>query len=208
MWAYRVDRSLSLLGGAITDGGSLLDWMHRTLRMEGERVTDGEIARVRPNGHGLTVLPFLRGERSPGWATEAAATVHGLRASTTPADIARAALESVAYRFERIYSLLRTVNTRFDEVAAGGAAILELPTWMQIMADVLRAPVVESPAPGATARGVALLVLKALGLVDALDQFPASRGRRFEPRSATAAAYKAGSERHHRLYDMLIKREG
>lgn len=207
LWAYRVNRDLSLVGGAITDGGSLLVWLHHTLRMRGERVLDEEIARVGPDGHGLTVLPFLRGERSPGWATEASATVHGLRASTTPADIARAALESVAYRFQIICSLLQQVNPRFNEVVAGGAAILDLPAWMQIIADVLRVPVMESPDPGTTSRGVALLVLKALGLIESLDALPASQGHRYQPNPDAFYAYAEGMARHKRLYDMLISGE-
>ena len=32
-WCYRVDRRRVVLGGALNDGGSLLDWLRRSLRL-------------------------------------------------------------------------------------------------------------------------------------------------------------------------------
>jgi sugar (pentulose or hexulose) kinase len=48
-----------------------------------------DLARMEPDAHGLTVLPFIAGERSPGWAAEAALTLHGVELQTKPADIAQ-----------------------------------------------------------------------------------------------------------------------
>lgn len=205
LWAYRVDRDHSLMGGAITDGGSLLAWLHKTLRFGGDHLPDEEIARVEPDGHGLTVLPFLRGERSPGWATDASATWHGIRAATTPAEMARAALEAVTYRFYLISQLLDRMSGPYDEVIVGGAAILSLPTWMQMLADVLGKTVVAAPNRGTTARGITVLALKALGAIDSLDALPAQLGDRYEPCPSRSARYQQGLTRHLRLYDMLVR---
>lgn len=204
LWAYRVDRDHSLLGGAITDGGSLLSWLHRTLRLRGEHLLDEEISAVEPDGHGLTVLPFLRGERSPGWATEAAATWHGIRASTTPADMARAGLEALSYRFCLIGRLLDEAGQSFDRVVAGGATITSLPAWMQMLADVLQKPVVPSSSRGTTARGITIMALKALGEIDSYSAFPASIGDPYLPDPAAARRYQQGLDRHTRLYHKLI----
>ena len=37
-----------------------------------------------PDSHGLTVLPLLAGERSPGWQPNASGTVHGIRRQYQP----------------------------------------------------------------------------------------------------------------------------
>jgi gluconokinase len=205
LWAYCIDREFSLLGGAVTDGGSMLDWLHQTIRLTGERITDVELATVDPDGHGLTVLPFLRGERSPGWASDASATWHGVNASTTPADMARAAIEAITFRFTLIAQLLDQSGTEFTEIIAGGAAILRLPTWLQMVADATGKTVVASPERGTTARGVAVLALNALGLMDSLDVLPAT-GERFEyhPDSTAHDIYRSAIERQQDLYARLI----
>jgi gluconokinase len=43
--------------------------------------------------HGLTVLPFIAGERCPGWAGDVRATITGISTVTSALNIARAGLE-------------------------------------------------------------------------------------------------------------------
>jgi gluconokinase len=209
LWSYRVDAGHELLGGAITDGGSLLDWLHSTLRLNGERVQNKDIAAVEPDAHGLTVLPFLRGERSPGWATEAAATWHGVRASTTAPEMARAALEAVTYRLALISELLDDGRPQATEepaeIIAGGTAILNLPAWLQMVADVTGKRVVTSPDRGTTARGVTIMALKALGVLDSLHALPAARKDTYEPDPALSDLYRKARRRHDDLYGILVQ---
>ena len=54
----------------------------------------------------LTVLPFLAGERAPGWRGDRRGAVTGLSLDTTALDIVHAALESVALRLALVYGLL------------------------------------------------------------------------------------------------------
>lgn len=213
LWSYRIDAVHELQGGAITDGGSLLDWLHSTLRLSGERVRNEDIAAIGPDAHGLTVLPFLRGERSPGWATEATATWHGVRASTTAPEMARAALEAVTYRLALISDLLdegrsaasdNTDGGEAGEIVAGGAALLNLPAWLQMVADITGKRVVTSPERGTTARGVTIMALKALGVLDSLHALPATRKDTYMPNPALHEIYQSARHRHIDLYDMLI----
>ena len=51
------------------------------------------VARLPPDAHGLTVLPFLAGERSPDYLPDARAVIAGLRLATTRDEIFRAGLE-------------------------------------------------------------------------------------------------------------------
>jgi gluconokinase len=151
------------------------------------------------------VLPFWGGERSTGWADDARGSVGGLRLSSKPVDILRAALEAVALRFGEIdRSLLRALPNAGDVVATGGA-LLRSPAWMQIMADVLGRPVVASSEPEASSRGAALLALEALGrLEQPLDALAPDADRRFDPIDENVAKYTAAAERQRRLYDALV----
>ena len=201
---YNLSSNRILLGGAVTDAGGLFAWMRNTLDVPDPTTLETELSALSPDGHGLTVLPFLRGERSPGWLDNATGAVIGLRASTSPVDIVRAGLESVAYRFALISDRLGTVVKPEPEIVVGGGAAQSSPTWLQMFADVLNRTVVESGEPETTSRGSAILALHSAGVLDSLDGLPAQRGRRYTPNPASTDAYRAGLERHHTLYHSLL----
>ena len=119
--------------------------MKANLHLENEPEFDASVAGMEPDSHGLTVLPFLAGERAPGWAGHARATIHGLTLATTPRDILRAGLEAVAYRIALVFALLRPVLPADPQVIASGGALLHSPAWLGIIADVLAG---QSSSPG------------------------------------------------------------
>jgi gluconokinase len=204
LWCYRVDSGRVLLGGALSNGGNLYAWLRETLRLGDPEATERELAALPPDGHGLSVLPFLAGERSTGWVPTARAAVSGMSLSTRPIDILRAGLETVAYRFALVHELLAEACPAADEVVATGGALLHSPTWIQIMADVLGVPVRRSAEAEASSRGAALLALEALGILPTLADAPAGFGDTVEPDRERTARYRDGLARHRQLYDALI----
>jgi gluconokinase len=204
LWCYRVDARRVLLGGALSNGGSVYAWLRETLRIDDPGTLEREIAAMAPDAHGLTLLPFLAGERSTGWVASARAAIVGASLATGPVDIVRAALETVAYRFALIHALLAEACPRADEVVATGGALVASPAWTRIMADVLGVPVRASTEPEASSRGAALLALEALGVLPSLAAAPAAFGATVEPDPAHHARYREGLARHRQLYELLI----
>jgi gluconokinase len=204
-WCYRIDERRLVMGGALNDGGSLFDWLRSTLRLPEVAAAEAEIAALEPDGHGLSVLPFWGGERSPGWAEDARGAIVGLRLHTQPSDILRACMEAVALRFGEIDRILSQAMPNAREVVATGGALLHSPTWMQILADVLGRPVLASAEPQASSRGAALLALETLGLLETpLDDLRPDVSRRFEPVPEHTRRYQAAAERQRHLYDALV----
>ncbi len=210
LWAYRLDRHHVVLGAAISNGGLLLSWLADLLRspLDGDDVA--RAATLAPDSHGLTILPFLAGERSPIWNDRATAVIAGLTLHTQREHIIRAAMESVAYRFSRLYDALREVALPDHQIVANGAAILRSPTWLQITADVLAHPLLALP-PGdeASARGAAVAALDALGLapLGSTDD-PAMGASLIRPNAAHFAAYQAGRNRQEQLEHLLFPHGG
>ncbi|GAB4192995.1 MAG: gluconokinase [Roseiflexaceae bacterium] len=200
LWCYRLDRSAVLLGGATSEGGNLYAWMQRALRLEDGPALEQGLAALPPDGHGLTLLPFLAGERSPGWAGDVRATISGLSLTTTPVEILRAALESVAYRFAIILELMGGDS---QTIVAGGGGVAHSPLWLQIIADALGRPVVASAEPETTSRGTALLALHALGVIPS-PAVPAELGCTYDPDPACHRIYQAAIARQRKLYRLLI----
>ena len=205
LWCYRVDGQRSLLGGALSEGGSVFAWMKATLLLENFSELEPSLAGLEPDAHGLTVLPFLAGERSPGWAGWARATIHGLTLATTPLDILQAGLEAVAYRIARVFELLRPVFSADPQVVASGGALLNSPAWLKIMTDVLGEPVSASKVQEASGRGAALLALEALGALPDLQEAPDFVSTALQPDPGHHARYRLAIERQQALYEKLVK---
>jgi gluconokinase len=203
LWCYRIDGRRSLLGGATSEGGNLFAWMRESLRLpEGEQL-ERAIAAVPADSHGLTILPFVAGERSPGYAGNVRATVSGIGARTSTAEIARAGLEAVAYRFGLIAGLLEVAAPAVETVVASGGALLASPCWCQIVADVLGRSLRLSAENEATSRGAALMALEALGIAP-IEALPARLGPAFEPDADRSALYRAAMQRQQELYRALL----
>ncbi|MEJ7567198.1 MAG: gluconokinase [Gaiellaceae bacterium] len=188
LFLYRLDAARVVEGGSLSDGGNLHAWLERTLRLPegGSRVAERE-----PDSHGLTFLPLLGGERSPGWRADARGAIAGLTFDTEPLDLLQAALEGVAYRFAGIADLLPGVL----EVVATGGALDASPDWTQILADVLGRPIYRGEAEG-SARGAAVVALERLG-VRVSTALPAYA---FAPRAERQEAYRLARERQRNLY--------
>ena len=207
LWSYCLDRHRSLLGGATSDGGSVYDWIGKTLQLPDKTELEETLARVEPAAPGLAFLPFLSGERSPGWRDDARASFVGLTLATRPVEMLRAALEAVAYRLALIHELVQPHLSEGYQIHAGGAGLLASPVWMQILADVFCLPVTAAAEQETTGRGVALLALESLGAIENINAMPMDRGRTYDPDPRRHEQYRVALEQHQRLYRLLVGQE-
>jgi len=203
LWRYAVDRRHLLLGGATSEGGNVYAWCRETLQLPDDAALEQRLEAMPPDGHGLTMLPFLAGERAPGWRDSRRATVAGLALNTGPLEIVQAALEAVALRLALVYRLLSPHAARQHAVVASGGAVTRSRAWTRMLADALGHPVTWSHEPEATSRGAALLAWQALGAVPGLATVRAPLGETFEPDPAHHARYRLALERQRALYERV-----
>jgi gluconokinase len=214
LWLYRVDRRRVCVGGALSDGGGLFDWMTRNLAFaatKDESTTSVEefgqaVAALAPDAHGLTVLPFWAGERSTGWHAHASGALLGLTSHTRPAEIVRAALESVAYRLALVSRSLDALAPG-AELRASGGALKNSSAWAQIVADVMGRPLRLSRVREASSRGAALLALEATGAIKSVCDIETDTGETVEPNAAHQGIYARALERQQKFYDLLIGKQ-
>ncbi len=204
LWCYRLDAERLVVGGALSNGGNLEDWMSQVLNLDRPRLQE-QLRQRRPGAHGLVFLPLLAGERSLGYAPHAFGAVAGLTLATTAEDIAQAGLEAIAIEFAR-------VDRRLDEVlpaprclVASGAALLGSPPWMQVMADAIGRPVAAGRAEEASSRGAALFALERLRPGQAPPADPGVTAT-FEPDEAAHRTYEGMRRRQEALYEVLVGR--
>ena len=207
LWCYRADGKRFVMGGALSDGGSLFGWANKNLTLGAAEQYESKVASMEPCAHGLTVLPFFSGERSTGWHADARAAIIGMGLGTTPVDILRAGLEAVAYRFAAIYDLLVDNLGEPREMVASGAALLRSRAWAQIISDVIGRPLAASTEEDASSRGAALLALERLGAISDIGEAEAPRGHVYRPDPEHHARYVEARAQHERFYALLMEEE-
>ena len=206
LWCYRADRDRFLMGGALSNGGDLYEWMMKRLRLPSAEKTEAALAAMEPDAHGLTILPFLSGERSTNWRADARAAIAGIGLDTTGLEILRAAMEAVAFRFAAIYDLLVEQLSEPQEIIGSGRAMLRSRAWAQIITDVIGRPILVSSQEESASRGAALAALEQLGALPALEEAEALTGPVYLPDARRHAQYRGARERHNLLYEKLIGR--
>lgn len=175
LFCYRIDSDHILLGGALTDGGSVIEWIRTFLnlkdddeykKLESEAYTSylkqSESSR---SDNSLVFIPFLSGERSVGYRGSATGCITGLTRTTTPSDFLQEALQGVVMRLNAVLSLLKNANGDLEDtdplIVASGNALDKNNVWREMIADCSNMDVIlDEETKEATSRGVAILVAK------------------------------------------------
>lgn len=196
--------------GTMQAAGGAYDWLERLFRADGSaapqhKELDDAAAKVAPGANGLLFLPYLLGERSPYWNPQARAAFLGLAMPDSQAQMARAALEGVAFNLRIILDSLRGqgVQAQHIRLIGGGS---KSPVWRQILADVYNLPLALVSLPAAAtglgaaiAGGVGVGLFADYGVVRQL--VPATLAE--TPNPATRARYEALYELFKQSYAAL-----
>ncbi|MEX1147953.1 MAG: glycerol kinase GlpK, partial [Sphingomonadales bacterium] len=173
--AYRIGgTSTYALEGSIFSAGSAVQWLRDGLGVIATASeTESHAARLAHN-KGVYLVPAFTGLGAPHWDAEARGLITGIGRDTGPSELARAALESVAYQTrDLIDSMFRDLGEaapRPDQrvLRADGGMIAN--RWlMQFVADMAGLPVEAPQAPETTALGAAFLAGLGAGLIPDLD---------------------------------------
>lgn len=197
LFCYRVHRDRILVGGALTDGGSVIEWARSLLNLPSDESFNACLAQVSnmyelqrrdapvsslPINEKIMMIPFLGGERSTGFRGGARGCISGLTRQTTPEHIMFACLESVILRISCILKLICEVctsqcnDTELIEknriIVASGKALEHNPLWRKMLADCSSMDVVVDGDSGeGTSRGVAMLIAASLEQAELSDNF-------------------------------------
>jgi xylulokinase len=158
-----------------------------------------------PGAHGLVFLPYLYGERSPIWDTNARGVLFGLSLATQKADIVRAIMEGAAF------GLRHNVEAAADGgfaphtlACVGGGA--RSAVWNQIKADILQRPISLPAAAAGAAMGDAIVAAAGAGIYASVAEavtHMVAEGVTFTPRPAYAAIYDELYRIYRNLYGAL-----
>jgi len=191
--AYALEASIFVTGAAV-------QWLRDGLGILGDAAESEALAASLDGNDGVYFVPALTGLGSPHWDPYARGTIVGLTRGSGRAQLARAALEAIAYQtVDAVRAEEAASGRRLDELKADGGAVAN--RWlMQFQADLLGVPVVVPEIAETTALGAAYLAGIATGRWSADEVSRMWReAARYEPRMGEAERGRLLGEWHRAL---------
>lgn len=199
------DRQLRL--GAMVASGASVAWLTGSILKEQSSIEEltQEAKSVPAGSEGLIFLPYMMGERSPIWNTNARGVFFGLSLSTTPAMMFRAVLEGTAFALAHNVEIAKSSGIEIDEIRSiGGGSKSEL--WNQIKADVLGMPIAILKDSSGAAVGDAYLAGFGTGQISDVREIIKANieiDNRYAPDTKRNSYYKERYQRFRGLYESL-----
>jgi glycerol kinase len=169
--------TLYAIEGAVFVAGAAIQYLRDGLKII-EKASDSEaLARSVPSTGGVTFIPAFVGLGAPYWDMEARGAILGLTRGSGRAEIARAALESIAYQTRDV---IEAAGVKVRELRVdGGAAANDF--LMQFQADILGARIIRPKSTGSTALGAAYLAGVGAGIWESRAEIAHDVDRIFKP---------------------------
>lgn len=183
--AYRLNgQTTYALEGSIFIAGAVVQWLRDGLKIIRSAAETQALAEAADPGQDLVLVPAFTGLGAPYWRPECRGAVYGLTRNSGPAELAKAALESVGFQTRDLLEAMRADwGTAAEGVLRVDGGMVASDWAMQFLADILGAPVDRPVVTETTALGAAYLAGLQAGICPAPEEFQKSWAlqRRFAP---------------------------
>ncbi len=172
------------LEGSIFIAGAVVQWLRDGLKIIREASETQPMADKADPAQDVVLVPAFVGLGAPYWNADCRGAVYGLTRNSGPAELAKAALESVGYQTR---DLLEAMRADWGGLAEGVLRVdggMTASDWaMQFLSDIIGAPVDRPQVLETTAMGAAWLAGSRAGVYPDAEGFAKSWAleRRFEP---------------------------
>ena len=202
-FCHAIKRGWSLFGASLSSG-LCLKWLNKQIMgSPGYDAIDAMAAQIPPGSGGIVFLPYLNGERTPHFDSNARGMFIGLSLSHDIRHMARAVMEGVVFALKDSMELFAEMGLKPEHViAAGGGA--RSPLWLQMQADIFGTPVRVVKTAEQVSLGAAMLAGVGTGIFGDYEQAVAAMVRyddaEYEPNLKNAAVYQDTYRRYQALY--------
>ena len=210
LFCYYITDGFYITGGAINNGGIVLQWLVENIFKEDFsneqkiKTLFNEAAKVNAGADGLLFLPYILGERSPVWNENAKGSFVGLTDSHTKAHITKSVLEGVCFSLADVMYALEETSGNIKNIYLSGG-ITKSEEWVQILADVSDKKILINEGADASALGAAFIGMKAIGAVKKISEAKMflKNIKAFKPNKSNYNIYKKYFSVYRSLYAKL-----
>ena len=183
--AYQLDgKPTYALEGSIFIAGAVVQWLRDGLKIIREAKETQPLAEAADDAQNVVLVPAFTGLGAPYWNAECRGAVFGLTRGSGPAELARAALESVGYQTRDLLAAMQAdMGGKGDAVLRVDGGMSASDYTMQFLSDIIDARVDRPKVLETTALGAAWLAGSRAGIYPDMDGFAETWAleRSFEP---------------------------
>ncbi|MCR9273340.1 MULTISPECIES: glycerol kinase GlpK [Mameliella] len=173
--AYQLDgKPTYALEGSIFIAGAVVQWLRDGLKIIREAKETQPLAEGADDAQNVVLVPAFTGLGAPYWNAECRGAVFGLSRNSGPAELARAALESVGYQTRDLLAAMQAdMGGVSDAVLRVDGGMSASDFAMQFLSDIIGARVDRPKVLETTALGAAWLAGQRAGIYPEQAEFAA-----------------------------------
>ena len=137
-FCYYLMKDKWVIGGAVNNGGNVLEWLGQILNENGDRIyrgLDDRVKDISQGSDGLLFIPYLYGERAPHWDGRLHASFIGMSAFHGKNHFIRSVIEGIVYNLREVWEVLSALSGKSTMIMASGG-FLHSEAWTSILSDV------------------------------------------------------------------------
>lgn len=201
VWCYYAPEHW-LIGAAISGCTNCLDWLKDKIlcNVFSLKQLDGMIEDLEAKTP--VFLPFIAGERCPGWRDGRAGNLSGIHRSDTLGDLYLAILKGIACNIRQCYESLCAQTEVPRQIRVSGG-IVKSAKWLNVLAGVLGKEIWISKEEQASMLGGCALGMLQLGAIRTLEEFAPGEHMMIEASEKQIQFFAAEYQRY--LFDYAVK---
>ena len=182
--AYRINgKNTYAMEGSIFIAGAGVQWLRDRMKFF-KKASDTEkiIKSLKSNGD-IYLVPAFTGLGAPYWNANARGVLSGLTRDTSPKEIVRAVIESVAYQTYDLFEAMRHDGLRPKIVKVDGGMVMN--NWFsQFLSNIVNVKVLRPKVQETTALGAAFMAGLKIGVYKSLNDISKkwSLDKKFSPK--------------------------
>lgn len=210
LFCYPVTKQLFVTGGAVNNGGYVLEWFAENM-LNINLAKDGAYKALVQLAHSVAVgaeelifLPYLRGDRAPIWDAKARGVFFGLNSLHKQAHMVRAVMEGIIYALYDVFCEMDELDDLVEALYVSGGFI-KSPQWVQMVADIFNRKVVAADVADASAMGAVYVGFYAAGITPSITSLAALKhqGTEYLPNAENHLMYQKNFLIFRSLYQAL-----
>lgn len=167
--------------GTMQTGGGALSWAVNKVFFKADGISEEEKSlvyetvnkevKLSPVGaNRLLFLPYLIGERSPRWNSNAKGDFIGLTINHTRGDMLRAIMEGVGFNLDIILNIFKNSSNKIEGLTLTGGGARN-SAWTEILCDIFGLPIaIPEKLAEATSMGAAITAGVGIGALKSFDE--------------------------------------
>ena len=166
-WCYVSTMNTWLSGAATAGACNCIDWVKKQVLKDQYQYSELEDESLNKAQMPI-FLPFIYGERCPGWNDNRGGGYHDLKPLHGPADFFVSTMEGILFNIRQCYDILTKLSGQPEKIMVSGG-ILKSSLWIQMLSDILGEVIYRTDMEQSSLIGGALMAATALDEAVDLD---------------------------------------